>query len=210
MGGRMRLAASAFQTDYNDYQDAAFVGTQFTVGNAEKATLEGVEVEGTVALTPTLALDFAASYADFVYATNTRGACYPGLVPTSLTSPGACDLSGEHPINAPRLKSHLGLAYERPASWGDLFARGDWSTTSEYNTTFSADPRLVQPSYDWINVRVGARWNRFEVALWAENLTDETVASIEAVINIYAGDNSHQSYLQPPRSIGVSFRAGFP
>jgi outer membrane receptor protein involved in Fe transport len=68
----------------------------------------------------------------------------------------------------------------------------------------------VQPSYDWINVRVGARWNRFEVALWAENLTDETVASIEAVINIYAGDNSHQSYLQPPRSIGVSFRAGFP
>ena len=49
--GRVRLAASAFQTDYNDYQDAAFIGTQFTVGNAEKVELDGVEVEGTAALT---------------------------------------------------------------------------------------------------------------------------------------------------------------
>ena len=50
--GRVRLAASAFQTDYNDYQDAAFVGTQFTVGNAEKVELDGVEVDGTAVLTP--------------------------------------------------------------------------------------------------------------------------------------------------------------
>ena len=138
--GRVRLAASAFQTDYNDYQDAAFIGTQFTVGNAEKVELDGVEVEGAAVLTPALTLDFAVSYADLVYASNTHGACYPGLAPNSRSSPGACDLSGEHPVNAPQRKTHLGLSYERPMSWGDLFARGDWSTTSEYNTTFSADP----------------------------------------------------------------------
>ena len=208
--GRIHLAASAFQTDYNDYQDAAFVGTQFTVGNAEEVTLDGVEVEGTATLTRALTLHFDISYADLVYATNTHGACRPGFAPNSRTSQGACDLSGEHPINAPRLKTHLGLSYERPTSWGDLFARGDWSTTSEYNTTFSADPRLFQPSYDWINVRVGTRWDRYEIVAWAENLTDETVASVEGVLNIYAGDQSYQSYLQAPRSLGVTFRASFP
>ena len=133
-----------------------------------------------------------------------------GLVSNSRTTPGACDLSGEHPVNAPLTKTHLGLSYEKPTGWGDVFVRGDWSTTSEYNTTFSADPRLTQPAYDWINVRVGARWDRFEIVAWVENLTDETVASIEGVLNVYAGDGSYQSYLQPPRSLGVTFRAAFP
>jgi iron complex outermembrane receptor protein len=205
--GRARLAASVFRTDHNDYQDAAFVGTQFTVGNAEKVELEGLEVEGSAALTPTLVLSFAASHVDLVYAMNTHGACSPGLAPNSRTSPGACDLSGERPINAPRLKTHLGLAYEKPVSWGDLFGRFDWSSTSEYNTSFSADPRLTQPAYDWIDLRFGARWNELEAEIWAENLTDETVASIEGVLNVYAGDQSHQSYLQAPRSWGVAFRA---
>jgi len=36
------------------------------------------------------------------------------------------------------------------------------------------------------------------------------VASIEGVLNVYAGDGSYQSYLQPPRSLGVTFRAAFP
>ena len=48
------------------------------------------------------------------------------------------------------------------------------------------------------------------MVVWVENLTDETVASVEAVLNIYAGDQSYQSYVQAPRSLGVTFRANFP
>jgi len=29
-------------------------------------------------------------------------------------------------------------------SWGDMYFRTDWSWTGDYNTSFSADPRLVQ------------------------------------------------------------------
>ena len=69
----------------------------------------------------------------------------------------------------------------------------------------------MQPAYDWINVRVGAPLGPVtKPSLWAENLTDETVASVEGVLNIYAGDQSYQSYLQAPRSLGVTFRATFP
>ncbi len=209
LDGNMRLAASTFYTEYQDYQDAAFVGGQFTVGNAEKVELKGVELEGTALLTDKLTADLAVSYADLEYDKNTSGQCYPGRVPDSPTNPGACDLSGEHPINAPEWKSHLGLTYAQPVSWGDAYARIDWSWTDEYNTSFSADPRLKQDSYSWVNARIGTHWNNLEFVVWGDNLTDEDVATVDAVANIYAGDNSYQSFLMPPRSYGLTMRANY-
>jgi iron complex outermembrane receptor protein len=205
----LRLSASVFYTEFDDYQDAAFVGAQFTVGNAETAELKGFEVEGTWLASDKLTLDFAVSYADFEYEKNTSGQCYPGRAPDSPTNPGACDLSGEHPINAPEWKTHVGALYEQPVSWGDIYARVDWSWTDEYNTSFSADPLLVQDSYSWVNARVGARWDNMELVAWVDNLGDEEVAMIDAVANIYAGDNSFQSYLMLPRSYGLTFRVNF-
>jgi iron complex outermembrane recepter protein len=209
LDGRMRLALSGFNTVYDNYQDAAFVGGQFTVDNAEKATLEGAELEGAVLLGERLNADFAVSYADLVYDKNTHGQCYPGRTPDSPTSPGACDLSGEHPVNAPEWKTHLGLQYDQPVSWGDLFARADWSWTSEYNTSYSADPRLKQDAYSWVNLRAGTRWNNYELVFWADNVTDETVVNLDAVLTLYAGDGSYQSLLQNPRSYGVTFRVNY-
>jgi iron complex outermembrane recepter protein len=207
----MRLSASVFNTIYDQYQDAAFVGGQFTVDNAERATLEGAELEGALLIGERLNADFAVSYADLVYDKNTHGQCYPGRAPDSTTTAGACDLSGEHPVNAPEWKTHLGLQYDQPMSWGDLFARTDWSWTSKYNTSFSADPRLKQENYSWVNLRVGTRIKDYEVALWVDNLTDQTVTNLDAVVTLYASprDGSYQSLLQSPRSYGVTFRAKF-
>ncbi|MCI4644126.1 MAG: TonB-dependent receptor [Hyphomonadaceae bacterium] len=207
--GRVRLNASAFSTEYENYQDAAFIGSQFTVGNAEQADLEGFELEGTALLTENLTADFALSYADFKYATNLNGQCYPGRAPDSPTVPGACDLSGEHPVNAPEWKTHLGLSYDQPVRWGEVFGRVDWSWTDEYNTSFSADPMLTQDAYSFVNLRAGTRWDNFEAAVWVTNLGNETIANFDAVLNIYAGDNSYQSYLQPPRTFGVTLSATF-
>ena len=133
--------------------------------------------------------------------------CYPGRVPDSPTVPGACVLDGEHPINAPLWKTYLGLAYTQPVDWGDVYGRIDWSWTDDYNTSFSADPRLVQNPYSWINLRAGTRWKNFELVFWVKNLTDEKVVNLDAVLSLYAGDGSYQSYLQAPRSYGITFRA---
>ena len=70
----------------------------------------------------------------------------------------------------------------------------------------SADPRLTQDAYSWVNLRTGMRWDNYELVLWAENLTDEEVVNIDAVLSLYAGDGSYQSYLQAPRSYGITFR----
>ena len=103
---------------YDNYQDAAFVGAQFTVGNAEEALLKGAEFEGTVLLGDRFTADFAVSYADLTYDEEHHGQCYPGRVSDSTTTPGACDLSGEHPVNAPEWKTHLGLQYDAAGDLG--------------------------------------------------------------------------------------------
>ena len=54
--------------------------------------------------------------------------------------------------------THLGLMYQTDVSWGDVYARADWSWSDDYNTSSSLDPRLVQDSYSWVNARVGTHW----------------------------------------------------
>jgi iron complex outermembrane receptor protein len=204
---RLWVAAAAFFTEYHNYQDAAFVGAQFSVGNARKVELKGFELEGTALLTDKLDLNFNVSYADLTYKDNPAGVCYPGRVPDSPTVPGACVLDGEHPINAPLWKTYLGLAYTQPVDWGDVYGRVDWSWTDDYNTSFTADPRLIQNSYNWVNLRAGTRWGKFELVFWVKNLTDAKVVNLDAVLSLYAGDGSYMSYLQEPRSYGITFRA---
>lgn len=205
---RMRLNVSAFHTRYRDYQDAAFISSQFTVGNASEVSLKGFELDAMALLGSRASMDAAVSLADLTYATNTTGMCYPGRVPDG-SLPRSCDLSGEHPIDAPRWAINAGIQYERPLRWGSLFARFDWSWTDDYNTSFSADPRMVQRSHHDIGGRIGTRFGEhYEIVAWGDNLLDEKVAYFDAVLNVF-DDRSYQSYLAEPRTFGVTFRARF-
>jgi outer membrane receptor protein involved in Fe transport len=205
LADRFVINAAAFHTEYDDYQDAAFISAQFSVGNAERVELRGVEVEGTAALSDRLTMDIAASWADLRYAVNTRGLCHPGRTPDG-SRPGTCTLSGERPIQAPEWETHLGLTYRRPTTWGGLSARVDWAWTDDYNTSFSADPRLTQPAYSLISVRATAQIGKAcEVTLWGDNLLDETASDLDSLLNLF-NDASYQSYLSPPRSYGLTLR----
>lgn len=205
---RVVLNAAAFYTQYDDYQDSAFVSAQFSVGNAQRVDLKGVEIEGSAQLHQNLALGFAVSRADLRYVTNTRGLCYPGRIPDG-SLPGSCVLSGEHPIQAPEWETHLDLRYRRPVSWGTLHARLDWSWTDAYNTSFSADPRLMQDAYSEVAARAGVQWgSAIELELWGNNLLNETVSHFDSLLNLF-NDASYQSYLAPPRSYGLTVRLHF-
>jgi iron complex outermembrane receptor protein len=209
LDGHLRLAVSGFYTEFDDYQDGVFVGGQFKVGNAEEVELKGFEMEGTALLTDNLTADFAVSYADLTYEKNLTGQCDPFREPDGRN--GGCDLSGEHPVNAPEWKGNVALMWEDTVSWGEYYVRGNWSYTDEYNTSFSADPRQVQDAYSWLTFRVGTRWDSYELVAWVDNATDEDVATLDAVPNILAlpQDASVQSYLLAPRSYGLTFRVNY-
>jgi iron complex outermembrane receptor protein len=209
IASRWRLSASMFSTRYEDYQEAAFVGAQFTVGNAEEVELDGFEIEGTILLADHLTADFALSRADMVYGRHFSAPCFPGRVPDSPLNNGACNLTGGHPVNAPERKTHAGLQHDATIPWGELSLRVDWSWTDAYNTNFSGDPRLRQPAYHWVNLRAGLARGAYELVFWAENVTDETVVNYDAVLTVYAGDGSFQSFLQEPRSFGATLRINY-
>ena len=203
--GQVQARVAAFHTEYHDYQDAAFISAQFLVGNADRVELKGAELEGSAILGAGTTLNLAVSYADLTYASNTTGVCYPGRVPDG-TLPGSCDLTGEHPIDAPPWMISASLQREQPVSWGNLFARIDASWNDRYSTSFSADPRLVQkPRFD-MGLRLGARISeRYEYVLWVDNLLDEKLAQIDAPLNLF-NDASYQSFLSEPRTYGLTLR----
>jgi len=205
---RLQLHAALFDSIYNDYQDAAFIGAQFTVGNAQKATNRGGEFGLTALLTSKLSANLDVSYADFRYTTYTDGACYPGRNPDG-SQPGTCNLSGQHPIDAPPGKVSLGGEYRTPVTFGQLYARLDADWTGRYNTSFSADPRLTQDPYTWLRARLGAAVGRVDVSLWSDNLLNKPVANTDALLNLFAHDRDTQTFLQPPRSFGVTVRTSF-
>jgi outer membrane receptor protein involved in Fe transport len=205
---RLQLNAAIFHTVYNNYQDAAFVGAQFVVSNAPKATDQGFELGLNALLNENFSTDLNVSYANFRYTEFTDGACYPGRV-SDGSKPGTCNLSGQHPIDAPPLKISYGLDYHETVSFGRIFSRLEFDWTDSYNTSFYADPRLIQDSYTWANVRFGADIGRQQVALFVDNVLNVHVTNVDALLNIFSHDPSTQSWLQPPRSFGITYRVKF-
>jgi iron complex outermembrane recepter protein len=206
--GRGRMSAAVFYTRYDNYQDAAFISAQFTVGNAGRADLKGAEIEGSWQFGSRTVADFAISYADLVYARNTTGMCYPGREPDG-SLPRSCDLSGEHPIDAPQWAAHLGLEHTAPLGATDLFGRVDWSWSDQYSTSFSGDPRLIQKPFHDVGVRLGVRTGgNYEVVLSVENLLNEKIVHLDPVLNFF-NDASYQSFLDDARRYNITVRAQF-
>lgn len=208
---KSRWAFSVFQTEFKGFQDAAFIGSQYLVVNAERADLEGFELEGELAPLGNAVIDAQISYAKFVYGKNTHGQCHPSRLPDSPTDPAACVLSGEHPINTPLWKTHIGAYFTQPGIGFNFYERLDWSWTDKYNTSFSNDPLLTQSAYHWLDFRVGMRWQDCDIALWVNNALNEDVVDVAAVQNFYAGpgDGSVQVYLQDRRSYGLTVAFAF-
>jgi iron complex outermembrane receptor protein len=205
--GRGRVAASVFHTTYKDYQDAAFASAQFTVGNVGRVTLKGAELDGRFEMGEHTRADLAVSLADLVYARNTTAPCYPGRAPDG-TAPGACDLTGAHPIDAPKWSTHLGLEHVRAHGSAELFTRFDWSWMDAYSTSLAADPRLTQRPVHLLGLRWGVRFHDYEVVLAGENLLNEQIVYIDSVMNFF-NDASYQSFLGDARRYSVTFRAHF-
>ena len=94
-------------------------------------------------------------------------------------------------------------------SWGSLSGRIDWSWTDRYQTTFSADPRMVQDAYHDLGLRIGTRIGAtYELTLWGRNLLDENVVQLTGLLNFF-NDASWQSHLGAPRSYGLTLHARF-
>jgi outer membrane receptor protein involved in Fe transport len=203
------LNLSVFHSDFDQFQNASFLGINFLVRNAEKVVTQGIEIDGTLRPTTGLTFDYAITYLDAEYDKFTQGACYFGRKPTDAAE-RTCDLSGATLPNAPDWRSNLGVQFEQPLAAGTGFIRTDWSYTSEQNVDTALDPRAVQPSNSLLSARLGWRNERYSLTLWGENLTDETVMTSVGPQTIFGGlDGGLQIYLNEPRTYGVTMDVRF-
>jgi outer membrane receptor protein involved in Fe transport len=207
--GQATLNLSVFRSEFDDFQNASFLGLNFLVRNAEKVVTQGIELDGSVRPVTGLTIDYAVTYLDAEYDEFTRGACYFGRTPTDPVE-RTCDLSGETLPNAPDWRTNLGLQYEHELAAGTGFFRTDWSYSSEQNVDTALDPRAEQGSYSLLSARLGWRNDRYSVSVWGDNLTDETVMTAVGPQTIFGGiDGGLQVYLNESRTYGVTMDVRF-
>jgi iron complex outermembrane receptor protein len=172
---RLRLNATAFYYDYSDLQVLTVSQTggglpALILDNAADATVKGLELEVLAVPVTGLTLGFNAGLLDATFKNYTSGAIDP------LTGTPR-DFSGNRLPGAPKLTFSASAQYEFPIS-GTLNARlrADYNYTGRkyYN---NAQDEVISSleGYGLLNLRAafGPADDRWEVALWARNVTDE-------------------------------------
>jgi iron complex outermembrane receptor protein len=161
-GGRLRLNAAAFFTDYTDLQVLALVGVAPTTQNAAEAEIQGFEVELTALPMQGLLVSIGVGYVDAEY--------------TSI-GPQVIGLTRDSEFaQIPEWTANGSASYDFHMSGGwSLTPRLDWSYQSGAFMDAINTPEIRQPGYDVFNASLTWRSadERWQVRLAGTNLTDE-------------------------------------
>ncbi|MBV8519771.1 MAG: TonB-dependent receptor [Acidobacteria bacterium] len=232
LGGRGSFNAAAFYMDIRDLQATVTAGScsSRVIFNVPKARSEGVETEFEVA--PNDRFDFAISASHIrsrleSTLTSTDAAGHVSIVagiekgnrlPTVPEFQAAAAATFHWPMRQ-GMAGYLTGAYQHV---GDRFTQiGDQAagfgtvnllSFSPNNiggpftqSTFTFDPKL--PAYDLLNLRIGVLRNRWDTALFVNNVTDERAL---LALDQERGTRARVSYLtNPPRTYGISTRVTF-
>ena len=231
MGGRGSFNIAAFYMDIKDLQATVTAGScsSRVVFNVPKARSRGVEVE--FAATPNHNFDFSisGSYADSELQstlTSTAG---------GTTSVVSGIQKGNRLPTVPKFQMAAAATYQWQVREGSLaYLTGTFQHTGSRFTqigdqatgfgtvnllsfapntiggpltrsTFTFNPEL--PSYDILNLRVGVLHGKWDVALFANNLTDERAF---LALDQERGTRARVGYLtNQPRTFGITTRINF-
>jgi iron complex outermembrane recepter protein len=160
LGGAMVLNLALFEARSKDFQffyvDA--VSASQIIGNIDRVRMRGLDLDARWRLTRDFEMDAGLGITNSIIRANSA-------LP---------DTVGNHtPKNTP-LKATLGAQYEWTLGGGSrITARADVEHRSK--RYWQADNVDIQPALDLLNLRVslGGPGDRWSVALWGKNLTDE-------------------------------------
>ena len=198
--GSLLVNGAVFYQEFTDFQLNTYDGISYKVASIPLVVSRGVDADF-LWRTPVDGLRFSGgvTYAETQYGQfNAAAAAVSTRLPNSR-------LSG-----APLWSSTLQASYNRPIT-DDLNFRGNISVryTSSYNTGSDLNPVKEQDAYAQLNARIGigAPNKRWEVELWGQNLTDETVAQV--IFDPAFQTGSYNAIYSPPRTYGVTLRVTY-
>ncbi len=208
LNDRLELNTALFYSDYDDLQVSQFDGLLgYEVGNADRATSKGIEIDGRLLLDETLILTFAAAYLDFEFDKFEDGTCQS--FHTVLTGEKFCDYSGSTNIFAPEWSANLSLDYVTPLTPTIRFqATVDLHYRDEQFLDSTLNSDVAQEAYTKINGRLALNMGPWTMALVGKNLTDEDVSLYTYDASFSTGLNTpaYTSYMDRPRTITLQVR----
>jgi len=206
-GGRADLNLAAFFTEYDDLQISQFDGgVGFNVGNAAKADIKGLELDGRWQFSDKFGMYGSLALLDFEFTKWDEGVCYVGE-PTQNPN-GTCSRTGATNQYVADYSGTIGLDFYTPVSSAMQFrASLDITFTDDYFTAQNNDPLTIQDAYAKVNLRLAlaGQDGKWELAVLGRNLTDEVVVPYTNPVPLAStfGGNSHYAFIERPRSIAV-------
>ena len=187
MDGRLRLNAAAFTYDYKDLQVSTFQNGLTVTTNATDASVIGAEFDLTALVSDAFVVNASVGFleAEFDAFLSAFGICPADATPEELA--GGCmgaaagetrtvNLDGNKLQNAPEFKGNVNGTYTvELAGGGELTFFGQVSHQGELFHTQFNDPLIGQDAITLVDARVAyeSPGDRFEVAVYGRNITDE-------------------------------------
>ncbi len=199
---RLTVNASAFVTQFDDFQVFQFVPTQATTGgtilsltNAGKVTSQGVELDMSASLTEHLELSFntALTTAKFDEFKNGGGI--------------GIHYDDHYLPFAPRHNYFIALDYARPVfNQVDMYAHIDYSYTDNYFSNPNNLPDNRIPDRNLANARLGMKLDSsWDISLWVKNITDDSSLRQKSVSFL----GVPRGVYNPPRTYGLEIKYRF-
>lgn len=190
-----------FKQVLKGFQSNVFTGTGFVLGNAEKQSTKGMEIDATIS--PTRGLNFTASYTylDPKFDTFTGGSAFNAgnnIVPTNLT--------GRTPTGISKHSVAVGGTYTIEVGGGnELILHTDYALNSSYQI---AQGLPYKAGIESLNASIAfALDNGLEVSIWGRNLTEPQYNPV--IFASVAQSGSLSAYPPPPRFYGASAKFKF-
>jgi len=206
----VELNAAYFYTDYRDLQVSQYDGSfGFNVGNAKRARVQGIELDGRWAATDTITLAYSYAYLDFVFTDFHNGNCYNRQVPNGDIVNGVqmCDYTGQGGQYAPGNSVSLSLDYKKPLDGGLLlFGNLMVNYRSSQQIHDNHDPLMVIDPVTRVGLRAGIAGDKWKVAFVGKNLTNEKVLTYAGNVPLSAssfGTNTFFGIVDRSRQLAV-------
>ncbi len=213
LDGRLTLNTAIFQTEISDYQTAITEVLETTtairqyVANTGEVRSRGAEADLAFQASDLVSFNASVSYNDATYLDYENAQ----QAPENLNLGAIQDLSGEPLPGAPEWTYTLGADIAYPVAWGDraleVYGNANYAYRTEYFTAISNSRHSEVDAHGILTARVGVRTEdaRWDLSLWAKNLTDE-----EYFQTLSPGNTgSVGGVVGEPRYVGVTVRTNF-
>ena len=184
--GRGELNLALYHTDYDDLQISQFDGTLgFNVGNARETEVQGVELDGRLALSESFSISYALAYLDHEFKDFDNGNCYTGQIDSrdpqsdanqdGFDDDGICSYTGQSGQYTPEYTGNLLLDYVRQMGAFSFRASLNLSYWDEQNIHQDLDPEYVIDSYTRTDLRLALESEHWLFAVYGRNIADEEI-----------------------------------